>query len=54
MPIALRGAAETPPNLLLIMTDQQRFSALSCAGNATLQTPTSTAWRGKGRCSRPL
>lgn len=27
------------PNLLFIMTDQQRFDAMSCAGNAVLETP---------------
>ncbi len=26
-------------NLLIIMTDQQRFDALSAAGNTVLQTP---------------
>ena len=39
LPFALRAAADTPSNLLVIMTDQQRFSALSCAGNGILQTP---------------
>jgi predicted AlkP superfamily pyrophosphatase or phosphodiesterase len=28
-----------PPNLLFIMTDQQRFDALSFAGNTVLKTP---------------
>jgi arylsulfatase A-like enzyme len=35
-------AAEKPDrriNLLFIMTDQQRFDAMSCAGNKVLQTP---------------
>lgn len=27
------------PNLLFMMTDQQRFDAMSCAGNAVLKTP---------------
>lgn len=27
------------PNLLFIMTDQQRFDAMSCAGNLTIKTP---------------
>ena len=27
------------PNLLFIMTDQQRFDAMSCAGNPVLETP---------------
>ncbi len=33
------GAQATKPNLLIIMTDQQRFEALSCAGNGIMQTP---------------
>ena len=32
-------AVQRPPNLLFIMTDQQRFDALSCAGNSALPTP---------------
>jgi len=28
-----------PTNLLIIMTDQQRWDAMSCAGNAVLKTP---------------
>jgi arylsulfatase A-like enzyme len=35
----LRLGAAPQPNLLFIMTDQQRFDALSCAGNRILQTP---------------
>jgi len=31
--------AEQKPNLLVIMTDQQRFDSLSAAGNTILQTP---------------
>jgi len=27
------------PNLLFIMNDQQRFDAMSCAGNLTINTP---------------
>ncbi len=27
------------PNLLFIMTDQQRFDAMSCAGNSVIETP---------------
>jgi len=30
---------EQKPNLLFIMTDQQRFDALSIAGNTVLKTP---------------
>ncbi len=32
------GGADRP-NLLFIMTDQQRFDAMSCAGNTVLETP---------------
>ena len=31
--------ASTPVNLIFIMTDQQRWDAMSCAGNAVLKTP---------------
>jgi len=31
--------AQKPINLLFIMTDQQRWDAMSCAGNPTLKTP---------------
>ncbi len=31
--------AEKPINLLFIMTDQQRWDAMSCAGNTVLTTP---------------
>ena len=34
-----RPETEKQPNLLFIMTDQQRFDALSYAGNAVLETP---------------
>jgi arylsulfatase A-like enzyme len=33
------ASSEKPPNLLFIMTDQQRFDALSYAGNKILNTP---------------
>lgn len=36
---ALARSATAKPSLLVIMTDQQRFSALSCAGNGILETP---------------
>ena len=32
-------AAQRPVNLLFIMTDQQRWDALSCAGNPVIKTP---------------
>jgi len=35
---ALR-AQDAPPNLLLVVTDDQRFDQMSCAGHKTLQTP---------------
>ena len=31
--------AETSPNILMIMTDQQRFDSLSCYGNTAIRTP---------------
>lgn len=34
-----RGSKRSKPNLLLLMTDQQRFDTLSYAGNETLHTP---------------
>jgi len=34
-----RGSKGSKPNLLFLMTDQQRFDALSYAGNETLHTP---------------
>jgi arylsulfatase A-like enzyme len=37
--IAADNDKSVRPNLLFIMTDQQRFDALSCAGNTVLQTP---------------
>lgn len=37
-PFAL-GAAGRPVNLLFLMTDQQRFDTLSCAGNRVVSTP---------------
>jgi len=36
---SLASASDSQPNLLIIMTDQQRFDALSAAGNTVLQTP---------------
>jgi arylsulfatase A-like enzyme len=33
------GERADRPNLLFIMTDQQRFDAMSCAGNTVLETP---------------
>lgn len=36
---AAQRAGDPRPNILLIYTDQQTFSALSCAGNTWLRTP---------------
>ncbi len=36
---ALAANANRPINLLFIMTDQQRWDAMSCAGNTVLKTP---------------
>ncbi len=33
------GGEQSRPNIILIMTDQQTASAMSCAGNADLRTP---------------
>jgi arylsulfatase A-like enzyme len=37
--LAADDKASEPINLLFIMTDQQRFDAMSCAGNDVLETP---------------
>ena len=37
--VGAEGDSVSHPNLLFIMTDQQRFDALSRAGNTILQTP---------------
>ena len=40
MGVNAKAAVKTSrPNLLFIMTDQQRFDAMSCAGNTVLETP---------------
>jgi arylsulfatase A-like enzyme len=36
---AMQPQAKTPRNLLFILTDQQRWDAMSCAGNTVLKTP---------------
>ncbi|HEX2032997.1 MAG TPA: sulfatase-like hydrolase/transferase [Chloroflexota bacterium] len=38
----------TPPNVLLVMTDQQQGAALSCAGNADVRTPHLDALAARG------
>ena len=32
-------AADTPPNVIFILTDDQRWDSLGCSGNADLKTP---------------
>ena len=41
------GAAKRPVNLLFLITDQQRWDALSCAGNQVLKTPNLDRMRGR-------
>jgi arylsulfatase A-like enzyme len=38
-PAILRGQQTRRPNVLFVMTDDQRWDAMSCAGNKILQTP---------------
>jgi arylsulfatase A-like enzyme len=38
-PNILRGQQQRRPNILFVMTDDQRYDAMSCAGNAYLKTP---------------
>jgi arylsulfatase A-like enzyme len=38
-PQLLRGQNGRRPNILFVMTDDQRFDAMSCAGNPYLKTP---------------
>ena len=37
--VSLRTVAAERPNLIIMMTDDQRYDAMSCAGNEILQTP---------------
>ncbi|MBT4141373.1 MAG: sulfatase-like hydrolase/transferase [Candidatus Latescibacteria bacterium] len=36
------------PNILILMTDQQRFDALSCANNPDIKTPNLDALAASG------
>ena len=40
--------SKRPVNLLFIMTDQQRFDALACAGNKVIRTPNLDRLAGEG------
>lgn len=46
-PAYLRAAAQRP-NILFLMTDDQRFDAMSCAGNQYLRTPAMDRIAGEG------
>jgi arylsulfatase A-like enzyme len=54
------SARLSPPNILFILTDQQRFDALSCAGNPVVHTPNLDRLAAGGArftqatCSSPL
>ncbi len=37
--VVAQASGDTRPNLLFIMTDQQRFDAMSCSGNTIVKTP---------------
>ena len=37
--VAADKPKHNPPNLLFLMTDQQRFDAMRCSGNTELETP---------------
>ncbi len=45
---AIATAADRPINLLFIMTDQQRWDAMSCAGNPVIKTPNLDALAAQG------
>lgn len=38
LPMAI-GAADRPPNLIFLMTDDQRYDSLGCTGNPVVRTP---------------
>ena len=38
-PQIMRSQSGRRPNILFVMTDDQRFDAMSCAGNPHLRTP---------------
>ena len=42
------GAVSDRPNILVLMTDQQRADAMSCAGNPILRTPAMDAIAASG------
>jgi arylsulfatase A-like enzyme len=50
LPLCLQAAPteSKPVNLLIIMTDQQRWDALGCAGNTVIKTPNLDSLAGQG------
>lgn len=45
---ALVRAAARPPNFLFVLTDDQRFDALGCAGNPIIRTPSMDSLAARG------
>jgi len=43
-----RGAAEKPPNIIFLLTDDQRWDTMGCAGNPIIQTPNMDAMANDG------
>jgi len=46
--LAVCALAQRPPNLLLVVTDDQRFDQMGCSGHAVLETPAMDALAAKG------
>ena len=46
------GAAQKPPNVLILTTDQQRVDAMSAMGNQWLKTPNMDSLARQGVCFR--
>ncbi len=46
--ISCSKGPQKPPNIILLLTDDQRWDALGCAGNSIIQTPNIDALAGDG------
>lgn len=46
--LACFATAQRPPNLLLVITDDQRFDQMACAGHDVLETPAMDALAARG------